>query len=126
MRNKLIVVPVLIVTLLAFSGSAFAHHGAAAYDIGKNTTLTGTATNFEFVNPHVLITIDVKDASGKVTSWKGELTSPNRLTRAGWTKSTIKPGDQITITGGTSKSGSNTMWINKVLKNGEEIQLGAE
>jgi hypothetical protein len=102
----------------------FAHHGAAAYDVSKNITVTGTVTAFEFVNPHVLISIDVKGPSGKVEQWKGELTSPNRLARAGWTKSTIKPGDQLAMTGGPAKSGATTMWINKLSKNGEELQLG--
>jgi hypothetical protein len=128
MRNnlKLAVQLVVVGALLMLSASAYAHHGAAAYDMGKTTTLTGTVTNFQFVNPHVLISIDAKDPSGKLTKWQGELTSPNRLSRAGWTKSTLKPGDQITVTGGTNKNGSPTMWINKVSKDGQELPLGAE
>jgi hypothetical protein len=111
--------------MLICAGSAFAHHGAAAYDTAKTVTITGTVTNFQFVNPHVIIDLDVKDAAtGKVVKWAGELTSPNRLTRAGWNKGTLKPGDQITLTGGTSKAGSPTMWINKVVKNGEELPVG--
>jgi hypothetical protein len=123
-RDKWIALSVLIISLLVFSAPVFAHHGAAAYNVGKTITLTGTVTDFEFVNPHVLIAIDVKDPSGKSETWKGELTSPNRLSRAGWTKSTLKPGDQLTMTGGPAKSGANTMWINKLSKNGEELRLG--
>ena len=110
--------------VLVLSGSAFAHHGAAAYDTQKVMTITGTVTSFQFVNPHVIISMDVKDASGKVVNWSGELTSPNRLTRSGWNKNTLKPGDQITITGGVSKAGSPTMWINKVMKGSEELPIG--
>ena len=124
MRNTWITVLVFVVSALVLSVPVFAHHGAAAYDISKNITVTGTVTAFEYVNPHVLISIDVKTPSGKVEQWKGELTSPNRLSRAGWTKSTIKPGDQLSMTGGPAKSGATTMWINKLSKNGEEIQLG--
>ena len=109
--------------LLMLSGSAFAHHGAAAYDNQKVMTITGTVTGFQFVNPHVIISLDSKDASGKVEHWSGELTSPNHLTRYGWNKSTLKPGDQVTITGGVSKAGSPTMWINKVMKGGEPLPL---
>jgi len=123
-RNTWITVLVFVVSALVLSVPVFAHHGAAAYDISKNITVTGTVTAFEYVNPHVLISIDVKTPSGKVEQWKGELTSPNRLSRAGWTKSTIKPGDQLSMTGGPAKSGATTMWINKLSKNGEEIQLG--
>jgi hypothetical protein len=128
MRNnwKLAVSLAVLVAVLMVSVSAFAHHGAAAYETSKQTTLTGTVTAFQFVNPHVLISVDVKDAAtGKIEKWQGELTSPNRLSRAGWTKSSLKPGDQITIIGGTSKTGLPTMWINKVIKDGQEISQGA-
>jgi hypothetical protein len=111
--------------LLALSVPAFAHHGAAAYDMSKTITVTGTVTDFQFVNPHVLIAMDVKDPStGKIEHWQGELTSPNHLARAGWTKSTIKPGDEVTLTGGPAKSGSPTMWIRKLSKDGQEVSLG--
>lgn len=106
------------------SGPVFAHHGSAAYDMSKTVTVTGTVTDFQFVNPHVLISMDVKDPSGKVEKWEGELTSPNHLARAGWTKSTLKPGDQVSLTGGPAKSGSPTMWIRKIMKDGEEVSLG--
>ena len=127
MRNnaKSVVRLIVVSALLILSASAFAHHGAAAYDTSKTTELTGTVTNFQFVNPHVLIAIDVKNPStGKVEKWQGELTSPNRLSRGGWTKSTLKPGDQVTLIGATAKSGSPTMWINKVIKDGQELSLG--
>ncbi|HLH07978.1 MAG TPA: DUF6152 family protein [Terriglobales bacterium] len=124
MRTKLFSLIALGV-LLALSVPAFAHHGSAAYDMSKTVTVTGTVTDFQFVNPHVLIAMDVKDpATGKIEHWQGELTSPNHLARAGWTKSTIKPGDELTITGGPAKSGSPTMWIRKVSKDGQEVSLG--
>jgi len=125
MRNKFIL-PLLAVGILFFvSGPVFAHHGAAAYETAKSITVSGTVTDFQFVNPHVLISLDAKDPStGKMGKWQGELTSPNHLARAGWTKSTLKPGDQVTIIGGPAKSGSTTMWIRKVLKDGQEVSLG--
>lgn len=125
MHNKLIIVLVSSIALLISTRPAYAHHGSAAYDMSKQVTVTGTVTDFEFVNPHVLISMDVKDASGNVVKWQGELTSPNHLARAGWTKNTVKPGDQVTLSGGASKSGSTTMWIRKLMKNGQEIPLGA-
>lgn len=111
--------------LLALSVPAFAHHGSAAYDMSRTVTVTGTVTDFQFVNPHVLISMDVKNPStGAIEHWQGELTSPNHLARAGWTKSTIKPGDVLTLTGGSAKSGSPTMWIRKISKDGQEVSLG--
>ena len=85
-------------------------------------TVTGTVTDFQFINPHVMITMDVKDPStGKIEKWEGELTSPNHLERAGWTKSTIKVGDEVTMTGSALKSGAPAMAIRKVMKNGQQI-----
>ena len=125
MRNKWVMCVMALGVLFLLSGPAFAHHGSAAYDMSKTITVTGTVTEFQFVNPHVLISMDVKDPStGKVEKWEGELTSPNHLARAGWTKSTLKPGDVVTWVGGPSKSGSPTMWIRTISKDGEEISLG--
>jgi Family of unknown function (DUF6152) len=116
----------LAISVLAVTGTAFAHHGAAAYDMEKSVSVKGTVTSFEFINPHVLITIESKGSDGTVQKWQGELTSPNHLARAGWTKSTIKVGDTITITGAGAKSGASTVWIRKILgANGDEIKLGA-
>jgi hypothetical protein len=122
--RKLMLLLVTAVGLLLVTTSTYAHHGSAAYDMGKTVTVTGTVSEFNFVNPHVMISMDVKNASGGVDKWQGELTSPNRLARGGWTKSTLKPGDQLTITGGVAKSGANTMWISKAVKNGVELPLG--
>lgn len=119
------VLGLLAIVVLAVSGTAFAHHGAAAYDMAKAVTVKGVVSDFQFINPHVLITIDVKNDDGSVQKWEGELTSPNHLARAGWTKSTIKVGDTITLMGAGAKSGSSTIWIRKIVgANGEPISLG--
>jgi hypothetical protein len=104
---------------------AFAHHGTANYDTTKSVTVKGPVTDFQFINPHVLIFMDGKDETGKEQKWQGELTSPNRLSRVGWTKSSLKPGDTITIGGYPTKSGSPEIWIQKVvLGSGEELSTG--
>jgi DNA/RNA endonuclease YhcR with UshA esterase domain len=105
--------------LLAFfvlgSSVAFAHHGTANYDTTKSVTVKGAVTNFQFINPHVIISLDVKDDKGIVQNWQGGLTSPNHLMRSGWTKDTLKTGDVITISGFPAKSGAPEMWIQKVV-----------
>ena len=60
---------------------AFAHHGTANFDTTKSVTVKGTVTNFQFINPHVTIALDVKDDKGNVQNWQGALTSPNHLMR---------------------------------------------
>jgi hypothetical protein len=115
----------LIVGLVALAPVAFAHHGNANYDTTKSVTVKGVVTGFEFVNPHVQITWEAKDDSGATQKWQGELTSPNRLTRDGWSKSSIKPGDTITISGYPTKSGAHEIWIQKVtMGSGEDLPTG--
>ncbi len=115
----------LCIGLLTFAGVASAHHGTANYDTTKTISVKGTVTGFEFVNPHVEIYWEAKDDSGTMQKWQGELTSPNRLSRVGWTKSSIKPGDAITIGGYPTKSGSHEIWIQKVtLGSGEDLPTG--
>ncbi len=111
--------------LLALAPAVLAHHGTANYDTSKTITVKGTVTGFEFVNPHVQIYWEAKGDSGATEKWQGELTSPNRLTRVGWTKSSIKVGDEISINGYPTKSGSHEIWIQKVVMgSGEELPTG--
>jgi hypothetical protein len=125
MKNKRLAFFALFVGLLTLASVAFAHHGTANYETSKMVTVKGAVTDFQFINPHVIIIMDGKDESGKMQKWQGELTSPNRLTRAGWTKSSIKLGDIITLSGFPTKSGSPEIWIQKVvLASGEELPTG--
>jgi Family of unknown function (DUF6152) len=125
MKSKSVRLVTLIAGLLITSGLLLAHHGTAAYDTSKSVTVKGTVTDFQFVNPHVIILLDVTDDKGTAQKWQGELTSPNHLVRAGWTKVSIKPGDQITVTGYPAKSGANSLWITKtVLGNGQLLGTG--
>jgi len=104
-----------VACLLAVSAPMFAHHGTAAYDTKNQITVKGTVTDFEFVNPHAQIYFDVKNDKGETENWQGEITAPNKLSRAGWTKHTLKPGDQITVSGPVAKSGKHSVWIQKLI-----------
>jgi Family of unknown function (DUF6152) len=97
------------VGMLMTAVPALAHHSfAAEYDVNKKVTLTGTVTKLDWLNPHIWIYLDVKDDSGKVAKWQCEGGPPNTLTRNGWTKSSLKPGDTVTISGVMAKDASNT------------------
>ena len=114
----------LAAALFLVSAPAFAHHGAAGYESNKLKTLKGTVTEFRFVNPHSEIFLDVKDEAGKVQNWILEAVSPTTLSRGGWTKNILKPGDQITVEGNAAKNGSPTMRVSKVvLANGKELSI---
>ena len=109
--------------LLISATPVFAHHSfAAEYDADKPVELKGVITKWEWINPHSRVFIDVKDANGKVTNWNVELLSPNTLTRAGWTRHTLKEGDVITVKGSRAKDGANIANAKTViLADGKEV-----
>jgi hypothetical protein len=124
-NNRVSLLAVCVGLVMALAPVAFAHHGTANYNTDKTISVKGVVTGFDFVNPHVQIFWEAKDDSGTMQKWQGELTSPNRLSRVGWTKSSIKIGDAITIGGYPTKSGSTEIWIQKVtLANGEDLPTG--
>ena len=122
MKNWFLATSAGIVILLMVAAPIFAHHGTSAYDTTKLTTVKGTVTDFQFNNPHVIISVETKDDKGKVEMWTSEANSPNVLTRHGWDRDIIKKGDQITIIGYRPKNGAKTMRLQKVvLSNGQEL-----
>ena len=121
MTNKFSICFRLAVALVIFSGVMFAHHGSiVSYDITKMITMEGTVTEFQWRNPHVYVMYDVKDAEGKVVNWGAETHSPIVCeNQDGWTKSTLKPGDKITISVFPSKIGTARGLLAKIVLNGK-------
>ena len=99
-----------------------AHHGASEYDMTKIVSLHATVTELQYVNPHTLLVFTVKDESGKSVEWQGELPSPNLLSRRGWSRSILKPGDQVTVIGAIARNGEKGMQVKKlVFPDGHEL-----
>jgi hypothetical protein len=122
MKNRGLERAGVLAVLLMISTVVSAHHGTSAYDTTKMTTVKGTVTEFQFNNPHVIISVETKDDKGKVELWTSEANSPNVLTRHGWDRDIIKKGDQITIIGNRPKNGAKTLRLQKViLSNGQEL-----
>ncbi len=113
MGTKLSVI--VLVVVLVVSKPILAHHGTAAYDTSQTVTVKAMMTEFDFTNPHCTLFFDVKTDKGEIEKWQGELTAPNKLSRAGWTKNTLKPGDAVTVSGYRSKNGSRSLWIRSLI-----------
>ena len=121
MKSKRMILAAFAASMLAVCGPLFAHHGGAEYDRGKSLTLKGTITEFRFINPHVLFEFEAKNDQGEVEKWQGEVSNPLQLTRQGWNRHTFKPGDEVTFIGNPAKSGTKSMWINRIiLPNGQD------
>jgi hypothetical protein len=104
MKSRSSLLLVIASTLVAFALPLAAHHSfAAEYDNNKPVTLKGVVSKFAWVNPHAYVWVDVKDASGKVTTWAMETLSPNALARQGWNRDSLKIGDEVTIEGFAAK-----------------------
>ena len=95
---------ILMMSGVAASWPALAHHSSSSFDTEHPIVLKGTVTNLEWTNPHVFIYLDVKDDTGATLAWRVEGNSPNMLTRAGWRKEMIKVGDQVTVNGAPAKN----------------------
>jgi hypothetical protein len=99
MRYRFVFQLVLAVAALG-AGTALAHHSFAVFfDAQKSISVTGVVTEFQFVNPHGVIRLQVKNASGGVEEWKFETNSPSILRRRGWTPDSLEAGETVTIEG---------------------------
>jgi hypothetical protein len=108
----------------AAATTASAHHSFAAFDTSAEKTISGTVKQFDWTNPHTWIWVDVTNAQGGVDTFGFEGMSPNYLARRGWTKSTVKPGDTISITYRPMRDGSKGgMFMNGKLSTGKVLSM---
>ncbi len=93
----------LLSLCLTLALPAGAHHSGAAFDRDKTVAVVGTVNSVEWTSPHARLKVDAKDAAGATVTWDFELPSPVTLTRRGWTKSALTPGDKVTVTGAPAR-----------------------
>ena len=122
MKSKLPDVFAVFFGFLMVSVPLFAHHGNSAYDMSKTTSFKATVTDFLYNNPHTQVYFDVTDDKGNVEHWVAETTNPGMLNRVGWTRDSLKPGDQVTLIANPNKVGARVVFLQKVvLSNGKEL-----
>jgi hypothetical protein len=107
----------------ALSLPTLGHHGSnIVYDLSESITVSGTVTEFQFVNPHTQIIFEVTAENGAVVTWLGGLSSSVNLRRnEGWDRDTLKPGDQISITGAPGRNDAPSVWVEQVYLSGEPL-----
>ena len=122
MKVKLAIIFAVICAFLAVSVPTFAHHGNSAYDMSKTVPMKATITKFEYSNPHTQVYYDVTDEKGNVEHWVAETTNPAMLNRVGWSRDTLKPGDQVTLFVNPNKVGAKVTFLQKVVfADGKEL-----
>ena len=122
MKAKLMIFSAVIVGFLALSAPMFAHHGNSAYDMSKTVAQKATVTKFEYSNPHTQVYYDVTDDKGNVEHWVAETTNPAMLNRVGWSKESLKPGDQVTLFVNPNRVGAKVTFLEKVqFSDGKEL-----
>jgi len=121
--NRKVWAVLAVVGLSLGAASLWAHHGNAPFDMTHTVRMQGTVTDFQWINPHALILADLKDEKGKVANWKLEMGSLGMLSRFGWSRNTVKRGDQVTAEGFRAKDGSAYMCLVSIdLPNGQSMR----
>ncbi len=112
---------------LLLPAHSFSHHSfTAEYDSAKLTQFTGTVTKVEWTNPHARFYLDVKDPRGSVSNWNFELGSPILLRKLGWSRDSLKIGEQVSVEGYLAKDGAKMANARKVtLADGRNVFAGS-
>jgi hypothetical protein len=116
---------IILALAAAASWPVYAHHSFAVYDRTKTLTLKGTVKTFQWTNPHCVIWVQVQpDGGGEPQEWSFETTSPGVLTRSGWTRNSVKPGDRVSVEFSPLRDGSHGGGLNSVtlLDTGQKLE----
>ena len=113
--------------VMAAAPAALAHHALPAeYDVSKPVTVMGKVTRIEWTNPHARFYVDVQERNGKTTNWEFQLGSPNGLMRRGWSSTSLKRGDVVTVNGYLARDGAHLVSTTAVhLSDGREVFAGS-
>ena len=116
----------IVASLVALAaGPAMAHHSFSAFDMANQKSITGTVNKVDWTNPHIWIWLDVANDKGGSDTYGFEGMSPNFLARRGWSRTTLKVGDKLTVSFRPMKDGSHGgMFINGKMTSGKVLTMG--
>jgi hypothetical protein len=124
--KRIIVSLTLVVCLLLSAAPVVAHHAfATEFDANKPVTKKGYVTKIEWTNPHVWFYLNVKNGQGVVENWGFEMGGPNGLANQGWTRNTMKLGDELVVDGFLARNGSRNVNAKTVIMAATGKKLGA-
>jgi hypothetical protein len=123
-------VPLLAFTIVTvWVAAVSAHHSTAGvYDESQVVSVQGVVTEFRFVNPHAMMSVDVTDDAGKVTRWTVELAGRLNLSEGGWTDQSLRTGESVTVTGSRSRANTPRMLFRRLVRSDgtELLPLGPQ
>jgi hypothetical protein len=113
---RAVVTSLALAAALLCAAPAHSHHSNVAYEVTKVITVTGVVKDFQWVNPHTWLHLMVDDGKGGKVEWAAEGRAPGILLRAGWTRSSLKAGETVTVDMSPAKDGTPTAIIARVTK----------
>ena len=123
MTNKLATISLMAIGLLTISVPVFAHHGTAAFNTEKTITMKASVTQWYWANPHCFLRFDYKNDKGEAEHWVVETSNPPDMTNKGWSRNTLKVGDEITVTLWPVKNGKPLGRLSEILlPNGQTLR----
>jgi len=119
----------LLLAILFGAGSLWAHHSPSAiFEMSKRITMTGTLTKVDWVNPHIVVNMDVKGEGGAMETWKFESNPPSWFRRVGVARNDFAQaiGQTVTVEMVRAKDGSLYGYLQKItLPDGNSMEIGA-